>query len=127
MHNSNPEIKDTKTTERSQNYSEVNEFGVTREHMNIIFLVTEFASSDIGIELMEANYIKPEDIYSIFADESILEDFIFQLGHQTESYMLEGAIPFFRLLAIKKPELYRESMQDADFNDELRKMLRAVN
>ena len=99
----------------------------TRESMNILLLMAEFAESAIGQECLATYGLNPENIESICNDDSILYPIAALLGAIDEPDMIEGAVPFFRLLAIKNPKFYQECLGDSNFNDELRKRLKAIN
>jgi hypothetical protein len=99
----------------------------TREFVNMLTLTRKFAESSIGIELLKLFDVVPENIDVIFDNEGLLRTFIQAVRSADKRDMLGGAFYFFKLLAIKNPELYRECLSDDDFDSSLKEVLRSAN
>jgi hypothetical protein len=120
----NPESKGEKTKEQSRKKPAA-EIAVdkTREGMEILLLMAEFSESTIGAEFLQTYELDPDNFESIFEDEGTLYGFVATLGAAPHKDMIEGAVPFFKLLAIKNPTFYQECLSDPDFESELKKRL----
>jgi hypothetical protein len=99
----------------------------TRELVNMLTLTKQFAESSVGAGLLQLFGLRPENIDVIFDNEGFLRTCIRIMSEADKKDMLGGAFYFFRLLAIKNPELYRECLKGDDCDSGLKKILRNVN
>lgn len=121
---SNPETKGVKAKEKPRKVlTKEKAVQETRESVKILALMEKFSNSDIGREFLETYGLEPENIDAIFNDEDVLYPFVATLGAVPHRDMLKGAIPFFRLLAIKNPAFYQVCLNDPDLDPELKERL----